>query len=234
MNSHRGISQQAAEAIRTLILEGGYAEGALLPSQRDLAERLGVSRTSLREALSGLASRGEVGVQAGKGVFVGKGQDARGAVPAAAVDWAFGAQASPGEIFQMRYGLEGYAAGLAVARTTPAVLDALAANVEALRVELRAGDFEAANRLDFDFHRRLIELSGNRVLLDLLGRSAEPFIESQKLPFVRRERVMETHAEHVRILRALERQSASAATRTMQEHIRRAAARIGVQFATPA
>ncbi|HNB89447.1 MAG TPA: GntR family transcriptional regulator, partial [Plasticicumulans sp.] len=113
MNSHRGISQQAAEAIRTLILEGGYAEGALLPSQRDLAERLGVSRTSLREALSGLASRGEVRVQAGKGVFVGKGQDARGAVPAAAVDWAFGAQASPGEIFQMRYGLEGYAAGLA-------------------------------------------------------------------------------------------------------------------------
>ncbi|PWV65595.1 FadR/GntR family transcriptional regulator [Plasticicumulans acidivorans] len=233
MNRSRAVSEFAAEAIRELIHSGAYAPGALLPSQRELAEQLGVSRTSLREALSALASRGEIRVHAGKGVFV--------AEPPAAVEtgtseigWSFAEQASPAEIFQLRYGIEGFVAGLAVARTTPEVLDALADNVEALRRELRAEAFDAANRLDFDFHQQLIELSGNRAIAELIGRSAGMFLESQKLPFLRRERVMETHAEHLRILRALQRQSATSAMRAMQEHIRRAAARIGVQFATPA
>ena len=66
----RAVPEYALQAIRRLIEDEGYRPGDALPSQRDLAERLGVSRASLREALSSLSALGLVSVQAGKGVFV--------------------------------------------------------------------------------------------------------------------------------------------------------------------
>ena len=54
-----------------------------------------------------------------------------------------------------------------------------------MRKELKAGDFEAAARLDFEFHRRILLASGNQAMLSILSASAEIFLESQKLPFIR-------------------------------------------------
>ena len=127
--------------------------------------------------------------------------------------------------------LEGFAAGPAASALTADDLDELAANVEAMRVELRAGNFEAAARLDFAFHRRLLEAAGNRAMLHVVTASEAIFIESQKLPFIRPERAMETWQEHRKILRALGRHSPAAAQKAMQEHIRNAAARSGIVFA---
>jgi GntR family transcriptional repressor for pyruvate dehydrogenase complex len=52
------VPEAAFQAIRKLIAEQGYGPGDSLPSQRDLAVRLGVSRASLREALSSLSALG--------------------------------------------------------------------------------------------------------------------------------------------------------------------------------
>nr|WP_269086215.1 FCD domain-containing protein [Pseudomonas frederiksbergensis] len=59
-------------------------------------------------------------------------------------------------------------------------------------------------------------------------------LESQKLPFIRAERAMETWQEHRKILRALARRASGAAQKAMQEHVRNAALRTGVSFVTPA
>lgn len=233
MNSiSRAVPEVALQAIRKLIAEQGFGPGDVLPSQRDLALQLGVSRASLREALSSLSALGVISVQPGKGVFVQSLID----LPRSesGLSWPFAAQASPVDIFQLRYALEGFAAGLAAVTLTADELDALEDNVEAMRDELRAEDFDAAARLDFEFHRRILLASGNQAMLSILSTSAEMFLESQKLPFIRPERAMETWQEHRKILRALARRASGAAQKAMQEHVRNAALRTGIAIVTPA
>ena len=233
MNSiSRAVPEVALQAIRKLIAEQGFGPGDVLPSQRDLALQLGVSRASLREALSSLSALGMISVQPGKGVFVQSLVD----LPRSesGLSWPFAAQASPVDIFQLRYALEGFAAGLAAVTLTADELDALEDNVEAMRDELRAEDFDAAARLDFEFHRRILLASGNQAMLSILSTSAEMFLESQKLPFIRPERAMETWQEHRKILRALARRASGAAQKAMQEHVRNAALRTGIAIVTPA
>lgn len=224
------VPEQAQQAIQRLIREGGYQAGDALPSQRDLAERLGVSRASLREALSSLSALGVITVQPGKGVFV-QSAKVEATTDSSWFSWPFAAQIGAADTFQLRYVLEGFAAGQAASALTADDLDELAANVEAMRGELRAGNFEAAARLDFAFHRRLLEAAGNRAMLHVVTASEAIFIESQKLPFIRPERAMETWQEHRKILRALARHAPGAAQKAMQEHIRNAAARSGIVFA---
>ncbi|MGY2292423.1 FadR/GntR family transcriptional regulator [Pseudomonas sp. SDO528_S397] len=223
----QAVPEVALQAIRKLIAEEGFGPGDALPSQRDLAQQLGVSRASLREALSSLSALGEVSVQPGKGVFVQAGEEP------STLAWPFTAQATPLDIFQLRYALEGFAAGLAAVTLTTGELDSLEDNVEAMRRELKAGDFEAAARLDFEFHQRILLASGNQAMVSILSASAEVFLESQKLPFIRPERAMETWQEHRKILRALARRASAAAQKTMQEHVRNAALRTGIAFITP-
>jgi GntR family transcriptional repressor for pyruvate dehydrogenase complex len=231
MNSiSRAVPEVALLGIRSLIAEHGYGPGDVLPSQRDLALQLGVSRASLREALSSLSALGVVSVQPGKGVFVRAPLEApTGEGPS----WPFAAQAAPAEIFQLRYALEGFAAGLAAVLLTADELDALEDNVRSMREQLRNGDFDAAAQLDFDFHRRILIASGNHAMAAILTASADIFLESQKLPFIRTERAMETWQEHRRILRALARHSSASAQKTMHEHVRSAALRTGIAFVTP-
>lgn len=225
----RAVPEYALQEIRRLIDEQGYRPGDALPSQRDLAERLGVSRASLREALSSLSALGVVSVQPGKGVFV--------QVPSR-VDaterfvWPFAAQITAADTFQLRFALEGFACGLAAGVLTAEELDVLEDNVERMRVELRAGDFEQAARLDFEFHQRILAASGNQAMFALVTSSADIFLESQKLPFIRSERAMETWQEHRKIVKALARHASGAAQKAMQQHIRAAALRTGIAFAT--
>ncbi|WP_434560069.1 FadR family transcriptional regulator [Pseudomonas sp. Z5-35] len=233
MNSiSRAVPEVALQAIRKLIADQGFGPGDSLPSQRDLALQLGVSRASLREALSSLSALGMISVQPGKGVFVQS--PARVLTNDPAPGWPFASQVSPVDIFQLRYALEGFAAGLAAVTLSADDLDTLDDNVQAMRRELKAGDFDAAARLDFDFHRQILLASGNQAMLSILTASAEIFLESQKLPFIRAERAMETWQEHRKILRALARRASGAAQKAMQEHVRNAALRTGISFVAPA
>jgi GntR family transcriptional repressor for pyruvate dehydrogenase complex len=229
-STSRAVPEVAVQGIRRLITEQGFGVGDVLPSQRDLAEHLGVSRASLREALSTLSALGLIRVQPGKGVFV---QAPPEAPPPAGLAWPFAAQALPADIFQLRYALEGFAAGLAATTLTADELDALQDNVAAMRLELRAADFEAAAQLDFEFHRQILVAGGNQAMASILVASADIFLESQKLPFIRPERAMETWQEHRRILRALARHGTGLAQKAMQEHVRSAALRTGIAFVTP-
>ncbi|WP_397450886.1 FadR/GntR family transcriptional regulator [Pseudomonas sp. NA-150] len=225
------VPEAALQAIRKLIVEQGYEPGDSLPSQRDLALHLGVSRASLREALSSLSALGVVSVQPGKGVFVQSISEPKQG--AKGFSWPFAAQVSPADTFQLRYALEGFAASLAAMTLTADELDVLEDNVESMRVELRAGDFDKAARLDFEFHRHILVASGNQAMVGIVTASADIFLESQKLPFIRAERALETWQEHRKILRALVRHASGPAQRAMHEHIRGAALRTGIAFVSP-
>jgi DNA-binding GntR family transcriptional regulator len=140
------LAEAAAERLRTLIIEGGLAPGARL-NERELCERLGVSRTPLREAFRMLAAEGLLVQMPNRGaqVVALSREDARHA-------------------FAVMAALEGLAGELAAPRATVADLEAL----RALQAEMEAahGARDLANyyHLNRAIHDRIIAIAGNPIL----------------------------------------------------------------------
>ena len=124
------VAATAARLIQQRIADGTYAAGGLLPSQRDLAEQLGISRTSLREALSTLQGTGLVIPRPGKGMYVA--EDA-GQAPAASPAWKFATSHSLQDVYQLRFAVENFTARLACLVIEADDLAALRANAQAMR-----------------------------------------------------------------------------------------------------
>ena len=125
-----------------------------------------------------------------------------------------------------------FAAGLAALVLAAEDLDFLRANLTALSAAIEAGDLVQAARLDFEFHTRIVVISGNRAIADVLHNSAEVMQESQRLPFYQRAARRATCDEHAAIIEALASGEPARAQDAMARHIVQAAQRAGVHFPT--
>ncbi len=225
------VPHTTARRIQEMIRAGELRDGELLPAQRELAERLNVSRSSLREALSVLETLGVVRTEPRRGTRIA----AAGAPDAPALQpWRFAARYSPFEVYQFRFVTEGHAARLAAVRVSVAELGALAQNLKDFKNAVREGDLVASSQLDFGFHRLIMESSGNRVFADLYGSYGSVLLESQRLPLTRRERLWEPVTEHENVVQAIERRDPDGACYFMHVHIMRAADRSGVALSEAA
>jgi GntR family transcriptional repressor for pyruvate dehydrogenase complex len=223
------VATQAAHTIQQWIAQGHYPAGAALPSQRELAERLEISRTSLREALSTLQGQGLIVSRPGKGIYV---VDTSIQAAAAPRPWRFAATHSLTDVYQLRFALEQFSARLAAMVIEDDDLKGLRANLDALATAIEAGDLGTAARLDFEFHIQIINISGNRAIAEVLHNSAEVMQESQRLPFYQRAARRATVDEHAAIIDALAARDPAAAQAAMARHIVQAAQRAGVHFPT--
>ncbi len=167
----RQLYERIAEQIAAEVRSGALAPGERLPSERDLARRLEVGRSSVREALAALQLDGVVDIRPGAGTFVAA--DARARVAERDGDGGPAADASPSAVLDARLLLEPGIARLAAASHAPdASLEALLDAME------RAADHEdpGARALWSDadrlFHRRLAVLTGNPVLVGLADQVA--------------------------------------------------------------
>ncbi|WP_118184616.1 FadR/GntR family transcriptional regulator [Paraburkholderia phosphatilytica] len=156
------LYQAVAAQILALIRQGEFPTGARLPPERELAQRLGVSRPSLREALIALEIGGRVEIRMGSGVYVrddGTGSDNDTELAALGE--------SPSELMQARAAIEGALIVMAAARMTGATLDKLQRCVE------RMGRLAAAGKSPVDadrqFHLLIAETAGNSVLTRFVG-----------------------------------------------------------------
>lgn len=215
------VPRNIVEHLQGLILQGQLKAGERLPSQRDLAERLGVSRPSLREALTVLQTKGLLTVRAGSGVFVTRPAE-RGPL------WRYADRCTPRDVYEARFGLEGYAARLAAPRIGATEAARLQEFVARMDEAYRRDDIAEMSFTDAGFHEFIFELSGNPILAAMYRPVREIAEESQRLPMAWRERLGETPREHRRIVERLVAQDGAGAEATMQQHIRAAAARFGV------
>ena len=213
----RGIVEQ----IQRLILKGGLKAGQRLPSQRELAEQLGVSRPSVREALTVLETMGLLTVRAGSGVFVAN-SNARSPL------WRYSDRCTPADVYEARLGLEGYAARLAATRIDEPAKERLKRCTDAMHEALKAGDVIGLAIKDTEFHDMIFELSGNPVLAAMYRPVREMLVESQRLPMTQFDRLNETVREHDAILEGIASQNPETAENAMQNHIRSAAGRYGI------
>jgi GntR family transcriptional repressor for pyruvate dehydrogenase complex len=221
------VPRQTVLRIQQMILDGRLEAGARLPSQRALAERLEVSRASLREALSALETLGLLRIEPGRGTFVkksGEGPAAAGAL------WRFAERYRLEEVYQLRYALESFIAGQAARSVDAGQLDDLAAVWQEMRAAVARLDLVSAADCDFRFHQILLSCCGNAMLAEIMHGIRQALFASQSLPFARHASSEEPVAEHQAILEALRRRDEAAATRAMQDHIRGAARRAGIRL----
>jgi GntR family transcriptional repressor for pyruvate dehydrogenase complex len=219
------VPHTTARRIQEMVRAGELRQGELLPSQRELSERLDVSRSSLREALSVLETLGVVQTEPRRGTRV-IAMDASAGPDLAR--WRFGKRYSPSEVYQFRFVTEGHAARLAAVRASPSELAALVRNLKDFKDAVREQDLVASSQLDFGFHRLVMECSGNRVFADLYGSYGSVLLESQRLPLTRRERLWEPVTEHENVVHAIEKRDPDGAGYFMHVHIMRAADRGGI------
>jgi GntR family transcriptional repressor for pyruvate dehydrogenase complex len=217
------VPRNVVEHLQGLILQGNLKPGERLPSQRNLAEQLGVSRPSLREALTVLETKGLVTVRAGSGVFVSRPAE-RGPL------WRYADRCTPRDVYEARLGLEGYAARLAASRVGTTEAETLIKLVARMDDAFRRDDLAAMSLSDAGFHEFIFELSGNPMLAAMYRPIRHIAEESQRLPMAWRERLGETPREHRLIAEKLIARDPPAAESAMQQHIRAAAARYSIEL----
>ena len=162
-----GIKERVAGQLRSLIEAGSLHAGERLPSERELAEQLGVSRSTVREAVQFLGALGLVEIRHGSGTFV----RADGDLPSEWLQWTKRHQVEVHELLEVRRGLEAVAAELAAERKHE--LEAMQEALADMEAALDGPDVPGLVEADLSFHTALAAASGNTALHHLaesLGR----------------------------------------------------------------
>ena len=160
------LSHSVVKQIEGLILRGILRPGERLPSERDLAERLGVSRPSLRDALSELQESGLLEARAGSGIFVA---EVLGSAFSPALTRLFSSHSDAVfDYIDFRKDLEGLAAERAArlgSDTDLNVINTIFGKMEDAQNKRKP---EEESRLDAQFHMSIIEASHNIVMLHMM------------------------------------------------------------------
>ena len=215
----RTVTQDAIAQIRNLVASGGLMPGQKLPPERRLAEMLGVSRPTLREAIGALTAMGILESQHGSGTYVAKLSAELLTHPLSLILATNGGALQ--ELFEVRLMLEVGAARAAAIRITDP-------DLRRLRQLSREGGDQISNvepfvDLDLAFHRVIHVASGNAVLaavmesIGLLGKESRMHT-AQRLEV--REGTCREHREIVRALKAHDPDAAAEAMKAHLEHVR--------------
>ena len=160
------LAHAVVRQIEGLVLRGILRPGERLPAERELSERLDVSRPSLREALAELQARGLLVSRAGSGVYVADDLDA--AFPPALIRLFSSHPDAVFDYIDFRRDMEGLAAERAArlgSDTDLAVIDTIFRKMEAASAK-RNPEEEAG--LDAEFHMAIVEASHNIIMLHMM------------------------------------------------------------------
>ena len=196
-----------------------YAPGDRLPAERVLAERLGVGRNALREALATLETLRVVESRPNSGVYL-RAMATEGSFEAIVLLSQLGAAPSAAEVretIEVRASLERQAIVLGCARRTEADLAALRANLAETAGIIAAGGNIAD--CDQNFHLLLAQAGHNSVLTRMLNAIYCLTLERRRVFFADPKRGAASAKGHDRIVAALEARDAARATRLMERHL---------------
>lgn len=197
---NNGLSSVAYAQLRAAILRGEFEAGEALFEVR-LAERLGMSRTPVREALQVLARDGFIESTPSRGY----------SVPRWSID-------DVRELFELRETLEGAATRYATLRVTAAGIAELEQICEKYE---QAAEFEAWTLIGTEFHNRIFAFGGNRRIRTLLDSlNAQIMLTRRSVLAGVAGRHEDSVREHRAILDAIRRRDADAAERLAREHVR--------------
>lgn len=197
----KSLEESVFFALEEEILSGKLKRGETL-TETALSQRLGVSRTPIRGALSRLGDEGLVEIHPNRGaVVVGIGDE------------------ELRDIYKIRIRLEGLASAEAAARISESDLARLRHSVELSEFYIAKRDTEHLKELDSEFHSIIYEASGNRLLCKTLSELHRNIQFYRKRSLALGDRLEKSVGEHREILDAIERGDAEAADRLTSAHI---------------
>ena len=225
------LASAVIRQIEQLILRGILRPGDRLPAERELSERLGVSRPSLREAVAELSDRGLLTARAGAGVYVA---DVLGNAFSPALTRLFASHEDALlDYIAFRRDMEGLAAARAATHgsdTDLALVDTIFAKMEAAHDKRDPSD-EAA--LDADFHMAIVEASHNVIMLHMMRSMMDLLREgvfyNRSVMFRQRTTREALLGQHRAINVALQARDADAARAAVEAHLTYVRAALGDQ-----
>ena len=216
------IADEIVSRLIRMILDERLRPGDRLPSEHDLASRLAVGRSSLREAVKTLRAMGIVDVVNGNGMFVGRGGAELGSKP---LSWGLLMRDSGArELIESRRLIESELASLAAERATA---EEIATIGELALARPAAEDAEAHGRAAIDFHLAVAHAARNTVLsyfLEGLQHILRDWISDAYEAFP--QETMQNPDEHVPIFAAIQAHNPSAAREAMATHLDAAGKRL--------
>jgi GntR family transcriptional repressor for pyruvate dehydrogenase complex len=158
------VTQRAIEEIKQMIAEGTLQPGQRLPNERDLSARLGISRSSMREAIRALTVLGVLEARHGSGIYVTQ-LEADDLLETFGLVVEVSPKARLVELLEVRRILESAATAQAAARITEVQLAEVARHLAAMDETTSAEEFIAA---DMAFHRAIARSAGNEALAAII------------------------------------------------------------------
>ena len=212
-------ADEIARQIRELVASGQIKPGDRLPSERDLAQRLHVSRNTLREALLALEHAGMIEMRKGAagGAFVLPGDS--GAIVTGLKDLYHLGAITPQQLTDARIWLSDVVVRVACQRATEEDFEQFEANVAASAQAQRAGDFGTRQRLNREFHVLLARATRNPIMASMMealmevmgefigriGPSDNPFVLPSRRRLLRHLRARDEKAAVAEIVTSLTR-----------------------------
>ncbi|MEU5576160.1 FadR/GntR family transcriptional regulator [Streptomyces huasconensis] len=211
------VTQRAIGQIKQMITDGTLEPGQRLPTERDLAARLGLSRSSMREAIRALTVLGVLEARHGSGIYVTR-------LEAGDLLETFGlvAEISPKaalvELLEVRRILESAATAQAAARIDEEQLATVAGHLTAMHETSDAEDFITA---DMAFHGAIARAAGNDVLAAIIERlSSRTFRARVQRGHEDADAFARAREDHGRIYHALQARDPEAARSAAAAHVR--------------
>lgn len=209
------IAEEVADRIRVLMLDGTFPPGEPLPSERHLAERFGVSRGSIRDALRTLETIGLLETRHGQGTFPHELSVDRLVAPLASV-MAYRSDLQD-ELLDVRRMFEPAVARAAALRATDEDLADLQRLLDAQRQKLKTG--QSAIVEDTAFHAILARSTRNRVVMSIMATLNDLLVESRTHSLEQKGRPARSIDGHEAVVAALRRKDPEGASQAMYNHI---------------
>jgi len=226
------LTSQVVKALTESIQSGALKPGDRLPTEQELIERFGVSRTVVREAISSLKAAGLVASQQGVGAFVLQA----GATPSFRIEGtSLNLIKDVISVLELRIALESDAAALAAMRRSDAHLEIMRKALDAMSSAIDKSDDAVSP--DFEFHRTIAEATGNphfTHLFSYLGSLLIPrarlrtyrYFEQDPTEYLRR-----VNREHEDIYLAIQRRDSDSARSAMRLHLSNSRERLRLAMA---
>lgn len=218
MIEKKNLIDQVSDYILTQIKEGEIKPGDRLESQDDMAAKLGVSRSTLREAFSRLTSIGVLEIKHGQGTFVKQAQDYTYLTNV--IDTYLTLEKdSILHILEVRKIIEQYTIQLATKKAVAKDIDALEALVTKLETLKHGSKPYIKKEMELQFHLEIARISNNPVLYKLLSivitSLNEEFSGSVEMPFNHGKPAV-THSD---ILKSIKERNVEKAAENMNRHL---------------
>ncbi|QIO31932.1 FadR/GntR family transcriptional regulator [Bradyrhizobium sp. 1(2017)] len=221
----RRLYRQVADQLRSLIDSGEYAVGSRLPTERELAEQLKVSRPTVREALIALEVEGRLRIRVGSGIYVIEPAAVATPAPASVIEGPF-------ELLRAREFLESAIAEEAARVATKNDIARIDASLVAMETVEHPGDASMVH--DRAFHVAIAGSLGNAVLVRVVG---ELFDQRLNPYFAQLAHYFESPGtwrtaldEHRAVRGAIAAHDPDAAREAMREHLARSQERFAQNF----